>query len=77
MIRYAFLIISCGFIISCQSSPKILTDKNGKENLEPAPKLTKPVVRKIWILEKIEDDGLTMTGGHWKYLIDRGSTWAN
>ena len=77
MIRYMLLISFCGFIISCQSSPKISTDKNGKENLEPAPKLTKPVVRKIWIPEKIEDDGLTMTGGHWKYLIDRGSTWAN
>lgn len=77
MIRFALLILCCGFIGSCQSSPKISTDKNGKENSEPAPKLTKPVVRKIWIPEKIEDDGLTMTGGHWKYLIDRGSTWAN
>ncbi len=77
MIRSALLISICLLIISCQTAQKNSNDKNVKENTEAAPKLTKPVVRKIWIPDKIEDDGLTMTGGHWKYLIDRGATWAN
>ncbi len=77
MIRYVFLIVPLAAMISCQTPPKNSIDKNGKENTDVQPKLTKPVVRKIWISEKIEDDGLTMTGGHWKYLIDRGATWAN
>ena len=77
MIRYIFLISICSLVISCQTAQKKSADKNVKENSDTAPKLTKPEVRKIWIPDKIEDDGLTMTGGHWKYLIDRGATWAN
>lgn len=77
MLRYMYLIFICAVMISCQTSQKNKSEKSDKNNLESAPKLTKPVVQKIWIPEKIDDDGLTMTGGHWKYLINRGSTWAN
>lgn len=76
MIRSIYLLFICATLVSCQSSQKS-SNKNEKETLEQAPKLTKPIVRKIWIPEKIEDDGLTMTGGHWKYLIDKGASWAN
>jgi hypothetical protein len=77
MFRIIFLIPFCLLLISCQTASTKFSKEKSKESLEAAPKLTKPVVRKIWIPEKIEDDGLTMTGGHWKYLIDKGSSWAN
>ena len=77
MFRIIYLIPFCLFLTSCQTSSKNFSKDKNKESSEVAPKLTKPVVRKIWIPEKIEDDGLTMTGGHWKYLIDKGSSWAN
>lgn len=77
MIRNVYLVSICVVLVSCQTLPKNPPIKNEKETLEAAPKLTKPIVRKIWIPEKIEDDGLTMTGGHWKYLIDKGATWSN
>jgi hypothetical protein len=77
LIRFIYFISICAALVSCQTSPKNAPNKNEKETLEAAPKLTRPVVRKIWIPEKIEDDGLTMTGGHWKYLINKGASWAN
>lgn len=77
MKKYSVVILLCLILEACQSSPKVVTDRNGKENLEVSPKITKPIVRKIWIPEKIEDDGQTMIGGHWKYFIERGSSWAN
>ena len=76
MRTYLFIILFPMIIVSCQIVPKGPTDKDDKNILEANPKLTKPVVEKIWIPDKIEDDGMTLTGRHWKYLIHRGTTWA-
>lgn len=76
MIRIVSILCIISLVTGCRSSPKVPTH-NEKENPDLAPKLTKPVVRKIWVPDKIEDDGLTMTGGHWKYFIDKGASWAN
>ena len=58
---------------ACQTKPKV-TDANSEPNQNP--KLTKPVVRRLWIPQKIEDDGRVMIDGHWRYEIERDSTWS-
>ena len=42
---------------------------------EGNPALTKPVVKRIWVDDKIEGDRLIR--GHWIYVIDRQSTWTS
>ena len=39
-----------------------------------APYVTKPVVKQIWVDDKIEDNVLVR--GHWQYVITRPSTWS-
>ena len=58
---------------SCQSKQKADQSKDRSDSI---PKLTKPVVRRVWIPEKTEDDGHVMIEGHWRYEIQSGSSWS-
>lgn len=63
-------------IVGCQSPIKIKDAKSdGKENLQ-GPKLTKPVIKKVWVPEAIEDDGRVLIEGHYKWLLEKDSTWS-
>ena len=62
-------------LCACQSTPKA-TEKNINGN-EADPKLTKPEVHKIWVPVMIMEGGRKMIGGHWEYVIDKDSSWAN
>lgn len=74
MIRF-LLFFSLSLLLACQSKQKLITatDKNKKEL---GPKLTKPVVKKVWVRPKIEDDGRTYRDGHFIYLLDKDVTWS-
>lgn len=54
-------------------------NKNTKDKLaaakQPAPKLTKPVARKIWIEPQVLENGSIYVEGHWKYVLQKESTW--
>lgn len=63
------------FILGCQSSPKIKDSKDGGKDAT-GPKLTKPAIKKIWIPESIEDDGKVLVEGHYKWLLEKDSTWS-
>ncbi len=69
------LVASLMLLLSaCQSNPKM---KSAPEKTDAdAPKLTKPVVRKIWVSPQIEDDGKVFRDGHFKYLLERESVWS-
>ncbi len=73
-LQLATMTVAMCFILGCQSNPK-LTDVSGKE---PAtgPKLTRPVIKKIWVPETIEDDGRVLIEGHYKWLLEKDSTWS-
>ena len=47
-----------------------------KKKEEPAidPRLTRPEVRKVWVPDKISGD--EYEAGHWKYVIQKNSSWA-
>ena len=71
--RLFILALSCPFFLGCQSVPN---PNQSKAKPETNPKLTKPVVRRVWIPEKIEDDGHVMIEGHWRFEIQAGSSWS-
>ena len=62
-------------ILACQSKLKINDPKNG-ESPNQGPKITKPVIKKIWVPEQIEDDGRVLIEGHYKWLLEKDSTWS-
>ncbi len=68
------VILLCPILFGCQTSKPVVD--NAKPKSDSNPKLTKPVVRKVWVPEKIEDDGHVMIEGHWRYEIQSGSSWS-
>lgn len=72
--RYASVLLALCMATACQTKPKVTDVKPNQQNQNP--KLTKPVVRRLWIQQKIEDDGRVMIDGHWRYEIERDSTWS-
>jgi uncharacterized membrane protein YebE (DUF533 family) len=59
-------------------------DKNNKLNsknlsppsLEPqAPMLKAPILRRVWLEDKIDPSGTRYETGHWLYIIERQSVW--
>ena len=71
--RLVLVTLALCITTACQTKPKV-TDAKSVPNQNP--KLTKPVVRRLWIPQKIEDDGRVMIEGHWRYEIERDSTWS-
>ena len=75
--RFVFtcvLIIASLGVSACQTTPKSLNPKSEDES--KIPKLKKPVVRRIWVPEKIEENGLVWEEGHWRYEVEKNATFA-
>jgi hypothetical protein len=69
------LLFSVLFLISCQSLPKVQSAKSSDARSN-VPKLTKPVVKRVWVPEKIEENGSVFEEGHWRYLLQHNSNWS-
>ena len=70
----SLVVLLCSLFFGCQTAKPVADLSKGKSDSNP--KLTKPVVRKVWVPEKIEDDGHVMIEGHWRYEIQSGSSWS-
>jgi predicted small lipoprotein YifL len=73
ILQYIAVAAALFSILACQSKLKINDPKDGPN---PGPKITKPVVKKIWVPEQIEDDGRVLIEGHYKWLLEKDSTWS-
>ena len=68
------LLLSITILSACTTLSK---NKSESKQLEPdAPKLTKPVVKRIWVKDTISDDGTEYSEGHWKYILENKSVWS-
>jgi uncharacterized lipoprotein YmbA len=72
MTRYLVMLAFLLLLASCASNTKKAT----LDNITDSPKLTKPVVRKIWVPAAIEDGGKVYRDGHYKYLLENESAWS-
>ena len=54
-------------------SPEVSANENDLINKTDDPSISKPIVRKVWVPAKIEND--RYIGGHYEYLIERQSQW--
>lgn len=70
------LLIALLAILGCQTPVKLKDVKDGGKETPQGPKLTKPVIKKIWIPETIEDDGRVLIEGHYKWLLEKDSSWS-
>lgn len=69
-----FIVLLALLLSACQTNTKAKGSPDKAATEEP--KLTKPVVRKIWVPAQIEDDGKVYRDGHFKYLLERESVWS-
>lgn len=68
-----FTILFCSIaLVSCATDSKKLSTDNGTDS----PKLTRPIVRKIWVPPAIEDGGKVYRDGHYKYLLENETVWS-
>lgn len=68
------LLLSISILSACSTINK---NKSESKKLEPEPpKLTKPVVKRIWVKDSISDDGTEYAEGHWKYILENKSVWS-
>ncbi len=58
-------------LVACTTEPK----KGLADSSTDAPKLMRPVVRKIWVPPAIEDGGKVYRDGYYKYLLENESVW--
>lgn len=72
MTRSLLILTFLLLLVSCVSNTK----KTTLDNITDSPKLTKPVVRKIWVPSAIEDGGKVYRDGHYKYLLENESVWS-
>ena len=72
MIRLSTLLAFALALTSCVTEPK----KRTLDDTTDLPKLTRPVVRKIWVPAAIEDGGKVYRDGHYKYLLENESVWS-
>ena len=61
------------FLVGCAHANKPATDPAGAKQLPP--KLTKPVARRVWIEPQVLENGAVYVDGHWKYVIQKESSW--
>ncbi len=75
--KHTFIVLSIltsAFVFcACQTKPKA---DSKTEDESKVPKLKKPVVRRIWVPEKIEENGLIWEEGHWRYEVEKNATFA-
>jgi hypothetical protein len=72
----SFIAILLATILCACTTPS--KDPNKKEDIQKdnSPLLTKPVVRRIWIPDQILDGGKVFDQGHWRYLLEKETTWS-
>ena len=73
--RIVVMVMTVSCLVCCQSAQKTKDAGDAKDGAT-GPKLTKPVVKKIWVPEAIEDDGHVLIEGHFKWLLEKDSTWS-
>ena len=61
-------------LVGCAHTNKQAADK-AIAIKQPPPKLTKPVARRIWIEPQVLENGSIYVDGHWKYIIQKESSW--
>lgn len=72
MIRLLVLVTIFLSLNACNTNSK----KSSADSSIDSPKLTKPVVRKIWVPPAIEDGGKVYRDGHYKYLLENETVWS-
>lgn len=76
ILQHLSVAIALIFILGCQTGPRIKDVKDAGSDPAQGPRLTKPVVKKVWVPETIEDDGHVLIEGHYKWLLEKDSTWS-
>lgn len=71
----ALVLITLALLAAC-TTPGKKSDKKDDVKEENVPLLTKPKVRRIWIPDQILDGGKVYDQGHWRYLLEKETTWA-
>ncbi len=66
--RINLIILGFALLLTACTAPK------KKEEPTIDPRLTRPEVRKVWVPDKISGD--EYEAGHWKYVIQKNSSWA-
>lgn len=66
-------LILCGSLSGCASSAK---RPDAGSLAQEAPKLVKPLVKKIWIPPEIRNGGNEWVEGHYLYRIEKETTWS-
>ena len=69
------------FAITLTTACTVLNQKKdnntqGKTSEPEPPKITKPIVKRIWIKDAISEDGTEYSTGHWKYILENKSVWS-
>ncbi len=74
--KYIILSVLTGVVLcSCTIMNKPNKDQSGLNKSEDkSPSLTTPMVRKVWVPEKIEGD--KFIEGHWMWVLERTTTWS-
>lgn len=75
-LQLAAVAIAVIAIIGCQAPGKNENQNTNDKESNQGPKLTRPVIKKIWVPESIEDDGRVLIEGHYKWLLEKDSTWS-
>ena len=69
--KISLLVLLLGTGIACSTTKK--NDDNKKDE-KKLPLITKPIVKSIWIPEKIEDN--IYEEGHWRHILEKPSMWS-
>ncbi|MBL7555105.1 MAG: hypothetical protein JNM24_04720 [Bdellovibrionaceae bacterium] len=59
---------------ACSHLNKNTSQDSSKNKEDNIPKLTRPVVRRIWVPDEIRENEFIQ--GHWKYLLEKEAVWA-
>ena len=59
-------------LLGCGSTQ--LTNKDNPQ--KEVPKITKPILKKIWVPEEIKNNGTEYVEGHYMNVIEKDSVWS-
>lgn len=71
----ALLSLTLTLLAAC-TTPSQKLDKKDDVKQENVPLLTRPQVRRIWIPDQILEGGKVFDQGHWRYLLEKETTWS-